>query len=385
MPSPVESIQAAAIQCQDDPTDENFENLLRFLRDFIWCECKKWRIPHETQDDLVNQARLACWKSLPYWDRTRVTFYNYLRVAIRNTMHSMLKHGQAISQEPPGVLSLDWVGSYRHSFLDGGGDHFSDGPNELNKLVQYASPGPSAEDVAMRREAYRLNMDRLQKLLTPRERSVLLLYIQDYSYEQIRDALDIGTKAVDNSLARIRRKAQKVLGGWADAEPVSGSGDSPYNDAVRMDRSGRYSYWKYQELGRQESSRRQEAAWRQHNIRRERQGIDPHELDWHQWYEKKRKEREAKTRLDKDGNPPKRFRPDPGREGLERKRREHRRELQRIYDARYAAKRKARKQAGKQQQCHADAENVPCENARSAADSSPRQMGSASTPNAPFE
>ncbi|MCL2884680.1 MAG: sigma-70 family RNA polymerase sigma factor [Oscillospiraceae bacterium] len=67
-------------------------------------------------------------------------------------------------------------------------------------------PGPDPAAIVVERDEEQRLWQRLRRDLTPLEYGVLNLYLGAYTYEEIARRLEVGTKAVDNALQRIRRK-----------------------------------------------------------------------------------------------------------------------------------------------------------------------------------
>ncbi len=64
----------------------------------------------------------------------------------------------------------------------------------------------STEDLVIRKEQNSEISEKLDKLLSKREKEVLSLYIGACSYEEIAAKLNISVKSVDNALSRARKK-----------------------------------------------------------------------------------------------------------------------------------------------------------------------------------
>lgn len=65
-------------------------------------------------------------------------------------------------------------------------------------------PGP--EEIAIAGEKVDDILNKVRELLSPLERNVLLLYIEDFSYAEIAEKMNTTSKAVENALQRVRRK-----------------------------------------------------------------------------------------------------------------------------------------------------------------------------------
>ena len=85
--------------------------------------------------------------------------------------------------------------------------------------ARFRGPRLHAEDLAQEQTlravaSWERLRERLKSTLTDLEYRVLMLYLNGYSYEGIAAMLNIGTKAVDNALQRVRRKFSATI--WPD-------------------------------------------------------------------------------------------------------------------------------------------------------------------------
>lgn len=69
----------------------------------------------------------------------------------------------------------------------------------------------SPEKIVIDREATDEAMRRIREALSPMERRVLDLYLQDHDYQEIAKIMQKEPKAIDNALQRIRAKVRKVF------------------------------------------------------------------------------------------------------------------------------------------------------------------------------
>ena len=72
--------------------------------------------------------------------------------------------------------------------------------------LEDASPAPGPEELAIHREQPRATVADIQTRLSPFEREVLAAHLAGGSYRQIAWQLGCTPKAVENALARLRRK-----------------------------------------------------------------------------------------------------------------------------------------------------------------------------------
>ena len=65
------------------------------------------------------------------------------------------------------------------------------------------------EDIVIQQEEYETLQDKIDNILTPLEKNVLVEYLDGASYEEISKKLGISQKSVDNALSRLKSKLKK--------------------------------------------------------------------------------------------------------------------------------------------------------------------------------
>lgn len=83
---------------------------------------------------------------------------------------------------------------------------------EAGPQLPLADGGEDPQEVLIRREERQVRMQYISGLLSEFERQALGGYLSGLSYEEIAFALCTTTKAVDNALARVRRKLKSASG-----------------------------------------------------------------------------------------------------------------------------------------------------------------------------
>jgi RNA polymerase sporulation-specific sigma factor len=172
-----------------------YEGLMQYL-------ARRYFIPGATLDDLVQEARIGLFKAVrDFRPDAGSTFKSFAALAVQRQLITALKtakrkkhevHNQATSLDQP-------VGD-------------DDGPTSfVDRIAQDADktdPVAVAISAALRQSIIDAVMG---SKLSDFEATVLLLRLQDMSYEQM--ALSIGkpVKSVDNALQRLNQKLRRAL------------------------------------------------------------------------------------------------------------------------------------------------------------------------------
>ncbi len=83
------------------------------------------------------------------------------------------------------------------------------GPLNQSVPLEDVHPTPGPEELAIQNERLQDTLDAIQSQLSDLERSVLELFLEGLSYEQIAKTLGRTPKTVENALTRLRRKLKK--------------------------------------------------------------------------------------------------------------------------------------------------------------------------------
>lgn len=132
------------------------------------------------RDDLVSEGILGLMNAVKTYSSDKgASFSTYAGVCVNNRMLTALKKSLRIQKREESLDEFD------------------------------ASGGSSPEKIVIDREALNEIFSEVSENLTELERTVFLQYLGGDSYDDIAKGLDIDRKAVDNALARVRKKLRK--------------------------------------------------------------------------------------------------------------------------------------------------------------------------------
>ena len=133
------------------------------------------------RDDLMQEANIALFKAASSFDTSRggITFGLYAKICIRNRLVSIKR--KAVSDQKK--LKRHIAGTSAAS-KNIGRSHIND-----DRMIDAAAVSEFAENV-----------------LSPYEKRVFALYIEQLSYKEIAERLGKSEKSVDNAIYRIKKK-----------------------------------------------------------------------------------------------------------------------------------------------------------------------------------
>ncbi len=130
-----------------------------------------------SEEDFVQEATMAFYSAVCSYKDGDVTFGLYAKVCVRNKLISLLRTASKKKKEGKAERGGYVEQSYR--FLE--------------------------------KENYDLLEERISGVLSKLELSVLRLYVQKMSYDEIADILGISPKSVDNALYRMKKKLKRII------------------------------------------------------------------------------------------------------------------------------------------------------------------------------
>ena len=165
------------------------EQVLTLFRPLVQSLAGRFFVPSYEPEDICQIALMGLWRAVQCFDPQRKAgFATFARVCIRRQILSELKRARRWSIP---VLSL------------------SEAADEQSWLEQLPDPRSDPLDILTEREVSRGQYEFLATHLSPLEAQVVVLYQQQLTHREIAQRLGCSPKAVDNALARIKRKARR--------------------------------------------------------------------------------------------------------------------------------------------------------------------------------
>ena len=182
-----------------------FIELQSYLNKYIKMFGMKYRIPGCDRDEIEQEALYALrYKAIEDFDSERGKFKSFAILCIRRHLFSLIK---ANKQQKRTVLNQSLS-------LD---ENRSEDGESLTLASVIPEEGLTAEEEFVRNENHKLKQERLFEKLSPFEREIVKLYLQQWHYDEIVDRLreifpekKVTKKSVDNGLQRVRSKAQHL-------------------------------------------------------------------------------------------------------------------------------------------------------------------------------
>ena len=151
---------------------------------------KKYFLIGGENEDLIQEGMIGLFGAIGDYDTSsEVTFYHFAQLCIDRQMIKAIEASNRKKHSP--------LNAYVSIYNEDGGELYeptfnSDDPAEL--IIE------AEENLDL--------IERLKNALSPMEKKVFELYMQDYDYKEIAIKLEKPEKSIDNTLTRIKQKAR---------------------------------------------------------------------------------------------------------------------------------------------------------------------------------
>lgn len=153
---------------------------------------KKYFLVGGENEDLIQEGMIGLFSAIGDYDITsEVTFFHFAQMCIDRQM----------------IKAIEASNRKKHSPLNAYVSLYDEEGEELEEPA-YLADDP-AELVIEAQENLDL-IDRLKQALSPMEKQVFDLYMQDLDYKEIAAKLGKPEKSIDNTLTRIKSKAKNI-------------------------------------------------------------------------------------------------------------------------------------------------------------------------------
>jgi RNA polymerase sigma-70 factor (ECF subfamily) len=177
-----------------------FGELVERYQDRIYGLCLRWLGEPLAAEEVAQDVFLSAWRGLPGF-REEARFDTWLRrVAVNKCKNRRLHHKRRAHD--------------RHDSID------AQSEDDDKPLLQLVHGGPSSDAKTMRDEASVLLQGALDALPEEQRSIVLMRDLEDLTYEEIAEALDVPRGTVKSRLHRARAMLARALSGRIGREDV---------------------------------------------------------------------------------------------------------------------------------------------------------------------
>lgn len=181
-------------------TDDAMNLLLERYKGEVRRQARTYYLIGADQEDLLQEGMIGLYKAIRAYQMEVGTFQGFARLCISRQLTSALRASLREKQQPLNqAISLD------RSVNDEEGEERT----MMELLPDPAGKSPEEQAVEVEEEAALLQ--RIKESLSSMENMVLDRYLAGMDYHAIARELNMGDKAADNAIQRIRRKIRKLF------------------------------------------------------------------------------------------------------------------------------------------------------------------------------
>lgn len=180
---------------------ESMEYILQFFKPKVTAICREYFLLGADFDDLLQEGMIGLYKSIIAFNESKNDkFSTFASMCIHHQIQNAVKVAGSKKNQP--------LNDYVSINIEG---KFSDQADSPKIILQALDKG--AEQVSLDNESAKLLYQKVKTALTNEQYSILLMYLNGYSYSEIAKTNDITTKKVDNIIQAIKRKLKILLKG----------------------------------------------------------------------------------------------------------------------------------------------------------------------------
>ena len=156
------------------------------------------------KEDLIQEGMIGLYKAIRDYDTDKdSTFYSFADLCISRQIYTAIK----ASNRKKNIPLNTYVSLYAPAYSENTDQEEKETLADIMSQNKISNP----EELVIDKESTSMLEYELVRHLSQFEKSVLDLYLHDYSYLQIADKLKKEPKSIDNALQRIRLKLNTVL------------------------------------------------------------------------------------------------------------------------------------------------------------------------------
>nr|WP_293994163.1 sigma-70 family RNA polymerase sigma factor [uncultured Fusobacterium sp.] len=175
--------------------EEAMNELIKIYFPLVSINTKNFFIIGAEKEDLVQEGLLGLLKAIKYYDPSKTSFNNFAILCIRRQILSAIKSANSKKNMILNEAISNNLISDEYSTLE----------------LDFASNDSSPEEIFFSKNKLE-NFQRFTLInFSELEKKVLEYIIRGYSYKEIAKQLEVSPKSIDNSIQRIRKKAETWL------------------------------------------------------------------------------------------------------------------------------------------------------------------------------
>ncbi len=175
------------------------EYLINKNMDIVYSKAKYFFIKGLDKDDVIQEGMVGLYKAIRDYKLEReASFRGFSQLCVHRQLVSAIKKANRQKHMPLNTSTS----------IDNTLDYDNEKGRSFNEILP--DKGVNLEENFVNKELLRMILEDMANELTELEHNVFMEYLQNKTYEEIADILDINLKTVDNALQRARKKMERI-------------------------------------------------------------------------------------------------------------------------------------------------------------------------------
>ncbi len=176
------------------------EYILEKYKNFVKSRSRPYFLIGADREDIIQEGMIGLYKAIRDYDGDKFTnFRAFAEMCITRQIITAIKTATRQKHMP-----LNSYISLSHPVFEEDSDK-----TLLDTISEQSCLDP--EEIFINKEDYSLIGEKITTILSPKEREILMLYLEGKSYHEMAEELDITNKSIDNALQRVKRKLEKNI------------------------------------------------------------------------------------------------------------------------------------------------------------------------------
>lgn len=180
---------------------ESMEYILKCFKPKVTAICREYFLLGADFDDILQEGMIGLYKSIMAYNIDKNdNFSSFATMCIHHQVQNAVKVASSKKNHP--------LNDYISINIEGRFSETDDSPK-----IMLQTSDKCAEQLSLDKESENNLYQKVKQTLTNLQYSILLMYLNGYSYNEIASSYDITYKNVDNSIQSIKRKLRTLLKG----------------------------------------------------------------------------------------------------------------------------------------------------------------------------
>lgn len=177
--------------------EEALEHIIIRYRNFVYQKAHKFFLVGSERDDLIQEGMIGLYEAVKAFSSGKTSFRSFAGLCVRRQMISAIKTATRNKHKP------------LNSYISLNNEDFA--TEGSVSLIDSANAPQNPEAIVIDKENLSGIETKISSTLSKMELEVLMLYLNDLSYQQIADSIGKDIKSVDNAIFRVKKKLENAI------------------------------------------------------------------------------------------------------------------------------------------------------------------------------